>query len=87
MAHDILIVDDEFDIRKQISGVLEDDGHTAREAADSKSAFANIKSRRPSLILLDIWLEGSEFDGLEILRLLPRPAGNEPGLLRRRAQG
>jgi two-component system nitrogen regulation response regulator NtrX len=78
MAHDILIVDDEADIRKQISGVLEDDGHTAREAADSKSAFAIIKSRRPSLILLDIWLEGSEFDGLEILRHVKREHPDVP---------
>ena len=67
MAHDILIVDDETDIRVLTSGILEDEGYESREAADSASALAVVESRRPSLVLLDIWLQGSELDGLGIL--------------------
>ncbi len=70
MAHDILIVDDEADIRMLIAGVLKDEGYTTREAADSAQALAVIHSRQPTLVVLDIWLQGSELDGIEILRLL-----------------
>ena len=67
MSHDILIVDDEEDIRTLIAGILVDEGYEPREAADSKSALEAIATRRPSLVVLDIWLQGSELDGLEIL--------------------
>lgn len=67
MASDILIVDDETDIRELISGILEDEGHGTRLAKDSTEALAAIEERRPSLIILDIWLQGSELDGLELL--------------------
>ncbi|WP_108809988.1 nitrogen assimilation response regulator NtrX [Sphingorhabdus sp. Alg231-15] len=67
MALDILIVDDEPDIRELISGVLEDDGYETRVAADSDSALAAVKERKPSLVLLDVWLRGSRLDGLELL--------------------
>ncbi len=67
MSHDILIVDDEEDIRALIAGILVDEGYEPREAADSKSALEAIATRRPSLVVLDIWLQGSELDGLEIL--------------------
>ena len=67
MAHDILIVDDEADIRMLTAGILEDEGHQTREAHDSDSAMAMIETRRPSLMLLDIWLEGSKLDGMHIL--------------------
>lgn len=67
MALDILIVDDEPDIRELISGVLEDDGYETRMAADSDSALAAVKQRKPSLVLLDVWLRGSRLDGLELL--------------------
>ena len=70
MAHDILIVDDEADIRMLIAGVLTDEGYTTREAADSKEALAVAHARQPTLVVLDIWLQGSELDGIEILRLL-----------------
>ncbi|HVC53324.1 MAG TPA: sigma-54 dependent transcriptional regulator [Stellaceae bacterium] len=70
MAHDILIVDDEADIRMLIAGVLRDEGYATREAADSAQTFAAIQARQPTLIILDIWLQGSEFDGIEILRRL-----------------
>ncbi len=68
MSKDILIVDDEDDIRNLITGILEDEGYAPREAATSKSAYEAIEKRTPSLIILDIWLQGSEHDGLEILR-------------------
>ncbi|HEX3882158.1 MAG TPA: sigma-54 dependent transcriptional regulator [Stellaceae bacterium] len=70
MAHDILIVDDEADIRMLIAGVLKDEGYNTREAANSDEVTAAIQVRQPTLIILDIWLQGSEFDGIEILRQL-----------------
>jgi two-component system nitrogen regulation response regulator NtrX len=72
MAHDILIVDDEDDIRLLISGVLEDEGYHARGASNGDDALAQIDARRPSLVILDIWLEGSRLDGLEVLEVLRR---------------
>ena len=70
MAHDILIVDDEADIRMLIADVLKDEGYATREAADSKEALAAIRGRQPNLALLDIWLQQSELDGIEILKRL-----------------
>jgi two-component system nitrogen regulation response regulator NtrX len=70
MALDILIVDDERDIRELVAGVLEDEGYTARTAADSDSALAAISERRPSLVLLDVWLQGSRLDGLDLLDVI-----------------
>src|SRR5215469_3483873 len=67
MASDILIVDDEADIRELISGILEDEGHKTRLAKDSDEALRAIEERRPSLVILDIWLQGSKLDGLEVL--------------------
>jgi two-component system nitrogen regulation response regulator NtrX len=67
MATDILVVDDEADIRDLVSGILEDEGHGARVAGNSDSALAAIASRRPSLVFLDIWLQGSRLDGLALL--------------------
>ena len=78
MAHDILIVDDETDIRMLISGTLADEGYETREAAESGSALAAIRSRQPSLVLLDIWLQGSELDGMELLPLLRRDHPDVP---------
>ncbi len=68
MAHDILIVDDEADIRMLVAGLLEDEGYQTREAADSDSALDLVRTRAPGLILLDIWLQGSRLDGLGILK-------------------
>ena len=67
MPLDILVVDDERDIRDLVAGVLEDEGYGARTAADSDSALEAISARRPSLVLLDVWLQGSRLDGLELL--------------------
>jgi two-component system nitrogen regulation response regulator NtrX len=67
MATDILIVDDEADIRELVAGILEDEGYSVRTAKDAEEALAAIGARRPNLLLLDIWLEGSRLDGLALL--------------------
>ena len=67
MASDILIVDDEADIRALIAGILEDEGYDTRQAADSNQALSEVTGRAPGLIILDIWLQNSALDGLEIL--------------------
>ena len=70
MAHDILIVDDEPDIRMLVEGLLRDEGYDTRQAGDSDSAIAAFRTRRPALVILDIWLQGSKLDGLGILEAL-----------------
>uniref|UniRef100_UPI0035B0A87A sigma-54-dependent transcriptional regulator n=1 Tax=Rhizorhabdus sp. TaxID=1968843 RepID=UPI0035B0A87A len=70
MARDILIVDDEADIRLLISGILGDEGFQTRDAADSDAALAQLRSRRPNLIILDIWLNNSALDGMGLLEVL-----------------
>lgn len=67
MAADILVVDDEEDIREIVSGILSDEGHETRTAFDSESALAAINDRLPRLIFLDIWMQGSKLDGLALL--------------------
>ena len=67
MPLDILIVDDEADIRDQIAGVLSDEGFGTRTAANSDETLAALAERRPSLLVLDIWLQGSKLDGIELL--------------------
>ena len=69
MASDILIVDDEADIREMVAGILQDDGHRTRLARDSDEALKAIEERRPQLVILDIWLQGSRLDGLEVLNI------------------
>lgn len=68
MAHDILIVDDENDIRSLIADILEDEGYSTRTASDSDSALKAVRERVPHLLIQDIWLEGSRLDGLQILQ-------------------
>ncbi|MBO0344479.1 sigma-54-dependent Fis family transcriptional regulator [Roseibium sp. CAU 1637] len=70
MAHDILVVDDEKDIRELIAGILDDEGFGTRTASCSDTALAAFKARRPSLVILDIWLQGSKLDGLAVLDAL-----------------
>jgi len=75
MAHDILIVDDEPDIRALLGGILSDEGYETRQAANADQAIAAFRARRPSLVILDIWLQNSRLDGLGILAALH---GEEP---------
>jgi len=70
MSADILIVDDEADIRELISGILQDEGYETRLAHNSDAALAVIADRRPSLVVLDIWLQGSRLDGLDLLNVI-----------------
>jgi two-component system nitrogen regulation response regulator NtrX len=67
MASDILIVDDEPDIRELVAGILQDEGHGTRTARDSDEALAAVVAHRPNLVFLDIWLKGSRLDGLQLL--------------------
>jgi two-component system nitrogen regulation response regulator NtrX len=68
MALEVLVVDDEADIRELVSGVLEDEGYAVRTAADSTQTLDAIEERRPSMVLLDVWLQGSKLDGLQLLQ-------------------
>ena len=77
MHSDILVVDDEEDIRELVSGILEDEGFTTRLAKNSDEAQAEITARRPGLVFLDIWLQGSQYDGLELLDIFQK---QHPGL-------
>ncbi len=81
MTLDILVVDDERDIRELVAGVLEDEGYETRGAADSDEALEAIAERRPSLVLLDVWLQGSRLDGLELLDEIKRRDPSLPVLV------
>ena len=70
MATDILVVDDEADIRELVSGILSDEGHGTRTARSSDEALSLIGARRPHLVFLDIWLQGSKLDGLQLLEIV-----------------
>jgi len=70
MAADILVVDDEQDIRDLVAGILEDEGYSVRTAADSDQALSAIRERRPSILVQDIWMQGGGLDGLELLDLV-----------------
>ncbi len=72
MPADILIVDDETDIRELVAGILQDEGYAARTARNSDEAMAAIVSQRPNLVFLDIWLQGSKLDGLQLLDAVKR---------------
>lgn len=70
MAADVLVVDDEADIRELVAGILSDEGYAVRMANDSESALAAIRARKPALLVLDIWMQGGGMDGLELLDLV-----------------
>ncbi len=70
MAADVLVVDDEADIRDLVAGILSDEGYEVRTASDSEGALAAVRARRPALLILDIWMQGGGMDGLELLDLL-----------------
>src|ERR1700756_2700841 len=67
---DILVVDDEADIRELVAGILQDEGFSVRTAQDSDAALAAIRARKPSLLILDIWMQGGGMDGLELLDMV-----------------
>ncbi|MEH6361024.1 MAG: response regulator, partial [Amylibacter sp.] len=69
---DILVVDDEKDIRELVSDILVDEGYTTRLAADSDETFSAINMEAPDLIILDIWLKESKLDGIDILKTVRR---------------
>ncbi|HEY5458563.1 MAG TPA: sigma-54 dependent transcriptional regulator [Sphingomicrobium sp.] len=81
MALEVLVVDDEADIRDLVSGVLEDEGYSVRSAADSTAALDAIDDRRPSLVLLDVWLQGSKLDGLQLLEQIKKRDPTLPVLM------
>ena len=78
MTSDVLIVEDEDDIRAMISGILEDEGYEVREAATSQDALEAVKIRKPNLVVLDVWLKGSDMDGIELLAALKLRHKNLP---------
>ncbi|GAA3888198.1 sigma-54 dependent transcriptional regulator [Sphingomonas limnosediminicola] len=81
MALEVLVVDDEADIRELVSGVLEDEGYSVRTAADSTQTLEAIEERRPSMVLLDVWLQGSKLDGLQLLQEIKRRDSTIPVLM------
>jgi two-component system, NtrC family, nitrogen regulation response regulator NtrX len=70
MSADILVIDDEADIRELVAGILQDEGYRTRIAGSADEALAAIEARRPNLVFLDIWLQGSRLDGLQVLDLV-----------------
>ena len=78
MGPEILIVDDEADIRDLVAGILEDEGYATRTARDSDEALQAVTTRRPALIFLDIWLQGSRLDGLQLLNAFKQEHPNLP---------
>jgi two-component system nitrogen regulation response regulator NtrX len=81
MAHDILIVDDEPDIRALIEGILSDEGYQTRQAANADQALAAFRQRRPSLVILDIWLQNSKLDGIGILSVMHQEEPRVPCIM------
>ena len=75
---DILIVDDERDIRELVSDILEDEGYSTRLAANSDECMASINSEPPGLLILDIWLKDSRMDGIDILKAVKRDNPDVP---------
>ena len=81
MASDVLVVDDEADIRELVAGILSDEGYAVRTANDSESALAAIRARKPALLILDIWMAGGGMDGLELLDLVRNLDGDLPVIM------
>src|SRR5215831_12742553 len=81
IASEVVIVDDEEDIRDLIAGILRDEGYETRVAGDSDAALAAVRQRRPQLIVLDIWLQGSKLDGIQVLDVLKREQPDLPVMM------
>src|SRR5579864_5430290 len=78
ISPEILVVDDEEDIRELIAGILHDEGYETRVAGDSDGALGCVRQRRPQLVVLDIWLQGSRLDGIQVLDILKRDQPDLP---------
>ncbi len=81
LASEILVIDDEEDIRDLIAGILSDEGHETRIAGDSETALNAVRQRRPQLVILDIWLQGSRLDGIQVLEILKREHPDLPVIM------
>src|SRR5258708_7035958 len=81
MVSDVLVVDDEADIRELVAGILSDEGYAVRTANDSESALAAFRARKPALLVLDIWMAGGGMDGLELLDLVKGLDGDLPVIM------
>ena len=80
-SKDILIVEDEADIREMVSGILQDEGYETREATTSDEALAAVRAREPNLVILDVWLKGSTMDGIELLDALKSASPELPVII------
>ena len=78
VAPEILVVDDEIDIRELMAGILADEGYETRVASDSDGTLSAIAHRRPHLVVLDVWLQGSRLDGIQVLDVLKREHPDMP---------
>jgi two-component system nitrogen regulation response regulator NtrX len=78
IGSEILVVDDEIDIRELIAGILSDEGYDTRVASDSDGTLSAIAQRRPHLVVLDVWLQGSRLDGIQVLDILRREQPDLP---------
>src|SRR5215472_3543611 len=81
VAPDILVVDDEVDIRELMAGILADEGYETRVASDSDGALNAIAQRRPHLVVLDVWLQGSRLDGIQVLDEITRDYSDLPVII------
>ena len=81
MTTDALIVDDEADIRRLVADILKDEGYSCRTAGDARSAISAVEKRRPDLVVLDIWLEGSDMDGMALLQDIQRRCYGAPVIM------
>ncbi len=81
MKFEILVVEDEDDIRSLIAGILSDEGYPVRDAASSKQAIAEFKARKPALIIMDVWLKGSELDGIELMDIFKKTDPDIPVII------
>lgn len=81
MGHDILIVDDEVDIRHLVAGILEDEGYSPRAAADGVGALEAIRLRQPHLVIMDVWLNDSRYDGISLLEIIRKSHPDLPVIM------
>src|SRR4051812_48211242 len=81
MSANILIVDDQDDIRMLIQGLLEDEGYTTRVAKDAQTAVKMIAAEAPDVVMLDIWLENSDMDGMALLKKLVKSHPDMPVIM------